>query len=176
MAEYVAIEVKGLREVKAALLRYPPKLARKFVMTGIREALKIIQKDARRLAPRETGDLRRAIKIKRSKINTKPKRGRYGMYLHINKKNAYYGRFQHDGWNTHGQKTGGFLRDPSQRRAITNVFGTRTGRRTLPGRTNVPGKKFMLRAFRRKKKKSVRFFGRAMNKGVGVVNKQLGFD
>lgn len=143
----IEIKVSGLKEINKALHQLPIKLGKKVVVSALREGAKIIQKEARSLAPRRTGRLRRAIKVKRSKIHTKPRLGKFGFYIKINpgkkrndRQGAYYGKFVDGGLK----------------------------KRKLRAR------EFMLKAYNSKHKVAAKFTIKAAERGVDVVKKTLG--
>jgi hypothetical protein len=94
-----------------------------------------------------------------------------GVYITINRKkdtDPYYGKFQESGWNTAGKRKSVF------RRAIVAAFGSRTGRKTMPGKTNVPGKHFIENAWLENREQAVNLIVRAANESAGVLAKKLG--
>ena len=140
----VEFEIHGVDEINKALKKMPVQLAKKVVTSSLREGAKIIQKEARNLAPLKTGRLRRAIKVKSSKIHNKPRLGRFGVYIKINpgkkrddRQGAYYGRFV-DG-------------------------GTKRMRPRM----------FMSRSYDTKTKQAVAFFIKASERGIDVVKRNL---
>jgi len=171
-----AIEVRGLRELEADLNQLSHKLRTKVVRDALKLGLKQVQKDAKRRAPKDTGRLRRGIIIKNSRIHNGKRVGllgrTLGVYLSLRKgkgkadpKDAFYGRFIEDGWTTAGKRTG-------DRRNITSQFGRRTGRKTQPGKTKVPGKQFIKGAWRNQKGNAIRLSVKAIEKGIDVLKRK----
>ncbi len=174
MANGIELEIKGLKEINKAIHEIPAQLGKRVVTSALREGAKIIQKEARSLAPRKSGRLRRAIKVKKSRIHTKPRMGKFGFYIKINPgkkrddmQGAYYGHIIDGGWNTRGKGA-------SRRSDVTSSFNRRTGRKTMRGKTDVSGKEFMLRAYRRKHKIAADYTVKAVERGVETVKRRLG--
>jgi hypothetical protein len=86
-----------------------------------------------------------------------------GLYISLRKKKGdpFYGRFQNDGWNTHGTREGA-------------VRTGRSGRKTAPGKTDVPGKQFVHRGFELRKNAAVDLIVRSVESGSEVVKRKVG--
>jgi hypothetical protein len=140
------IHVTGLKEAQKALYSYSQQMGDRVVMMALRTGANYMKRVVQATVPVKTGKLRRGFRVARSRIyNGRGNAEMIGVYLSLRKgKDApFYGRFINDGWNTHGKKSA----DKGGRAAIRAVFGSRTGRRTLPGKTNVPGQQFVQKAY-----------------------------
>jgi HK97 gp10 family phage protein len=69
-ASIAEIRLIGLEALQQKLTQFEPKVARKYLRQGLREGAKIFQRVAKANAPRQTGALRRAIKVRAGKRNT----------------------------------------------------------------------------------------------------------
>lgn len=155
MADEITIQVKGLKEAQRALYSYSQKLGDFVVYRALSEGAKVMRRDIATLAPAKTGTLRKGFKIARSKIhNGKRSSDLIGVYVTLKRgkgrrdpKDPFYGRWQELGWNTAGKRSG-------TRQSITSTIGSRSGRKTQRGKTNVPGKFFVQKAFDRTKERS----------------------
>jgi len=175
----MSIEVKGLKETQKALYAFSQGLGDRVVYGALREGLKVIQKAAKAEAPKKSGDLRRHIVIKKSKIhNGRTSTGMLGMYLTIKdvKKDLFYGRIQEDGWEVKGHRTaqisafGKVKRyDPTNRRGANGKLRatTRTGKMVL-------GKHFINDAFETNKQRAVDIFQSVILAAVEVVKRKTG--
>jgi len=102
MPDGIGIKVDGLQQVQKDLYRYSQQLGDRVTRTAMREGAKVTLKEARRLAPRRAGKLRRNITIKNSRIhNGRRSKNTIGVYIAIRKK-AFYGRFLNDGYKSRG--------------------------------------------------------------------------
>ncbi len=106
MAAFEA-KIKGIAEVKRALYVYNAKLGERVTRVALRQGANLMLKQVRAAAPVKTGRLKRAIKIKNSKINRINKNGKVGLFLTISPgksrkdlKGAWYGQFIEHGYNT----------------------------------------------------------------------------
>jgi len=105
MTDGIDIKVTGLKELNKSLYRYSQQLGDKVVIDSLKAGAKLVQKGAKNRAPRRTGLLRRSIVVRKSKRYSKRRTpGKLGVYLTINKKKAFYGRFQESGWKSRGGK------------------------------------------------------------------------
>ncbi|WP_426994449.1 HK97-gp10 family putative phage morphogenesis protein [Methylomonas sp. CM2] len=109
-----AIEVKGLAEVKAALSQLTPKLAERLTRIALRQGANYMAKQIRAAAPIKTGRLRKAVKVRTSKINRLQKNGRVGVFVSVypgksrkDPKGAWYGKFVENGYNRGSQQVTG---------------------------------------------------------------------
>jgi HK97 gp10 family phage protein len=171
------INVSGLREVQKTLYQYSRQLGDRVVIQALLEGARYMQKTARSNAPRLTGRLRRGIVVRKSKINNGKRRNTLGVYLTIRRgrgradpKDAFYGRFLEDGYNVRGKNR----TSKGQRKEIVNRFGSRTGRKSLPGSRDIPGIKFMKKAFDSTKQASARLIVAAAERGATILKTKVG--
>jgi len=170
-----SIRVTGLKEAQKALYSYSQQMGDHVVIASLKEGAKVMQKQARANAPKITGRLRRGIVVKKSKMFTGRKTpGLLGVFLCLrlaggrkDPKDAFYGRFVEYGYNSRGPG-GGF------RRTITSRFGTRTGRKSQPGKTDVPGREFMGRAYNSTREMAAQAVVRSAIAGSEVVARRTG--
>lgn len=173
-----AIEVKGLKETQKALYAYSQKLGDFVVYKALREGATITRKRVSSLAPVysgksrpdiKKGTLKRGFKVSKSRIhNGKRSSDLIGVFLTLKKgkgrkdlNDPFYGRWQELGWNTAGARKGVSRADNG-------------GRATAPGKTNVPGVKFMERAFNQTKANAVDVIVRSAQAGADVLAKREG--
>lgn len=115
-----------LKQLRRNLESLEPKVARKIEKQAMRPAMRIIQREAKANAPRDTGAMSKAIKLRAMKRS----RSRRGIEVRIDKEGNYrgdhfYGAFQEFGWKAGSRKLG-------------------------DGRREIPGQHFMQRAFETK--------------------------
>ena len=174
-----SIEIKGLKEVNAALYAYSQQLGDRVVLASLMQGARVVQRAAKAAAPVRTGRLRRGIVVKKSKIHDgKRSDATIGVYLTLRKgkgkadpRDAFYGRWQELGWNVRGKRREG----GTSRSAIVNRFGRRSGRKTLPGKRDIPGKFFLNNAFAAQKANAVQMTIAAANAGAELLAKKVGF-
>lgn len=183
MAE-TAIKVTGLKEATKAIYGYSQQLGDKVVKGSLSVGARLIARVARRLAPRKTGLLRKSgITVRNSKIH----RGRsskdlIGVYLTIaqkkksdpayrTKNDPYYGRFQETGWNTRGKLNP--LRYSSKIKGYTHR-AIDSSRKTQRGKTDVPGKWFIDRAFEQNKERAVEAIRQSAIAASEVLARKVG--
>lgn len=171
-----SIEVKGLKETQKALYSYSQKLGDFVVYKALREGATITRKRVSSLAPVyegksrpdiKKGTLRRGFKVSKSKIhNGKRSSDLIGVFLTLKKgkgrkdlNDPFYGRWQELGWNTAGVRKG---------------VSREGGRATAPGKTNVPGLKFLERAFDQTKSNAVDVIVRSAEAGADTLAKREG--
>lgn len=178
MADF-EIKVSGLKEFQKSLYSFSQQLGDKVVLDALRLGARAMQAKARAGAPRLTGRLRRGIVVKKSKINNGKRNETLGVYLTLrtgkgrkDPKDAFYGRFIEDGWNSRGKSNG--KTGKGKRFEIVSMFGSRTGRKSLPGKTNIPGIKFMQGAFNSTKNASVDLIVRAVEQGSEILKRKTG--
>jgi HK97 gp10 family phage protein len=150
MAAEFTVKTTGLQEAQKAIYSYGQQFGDFVIYKSLRAGANVVLREARANAPIKTGKLKKGIVIMKSRINNGKKSPLLGMTITIRKRkqDPFYGRFQEDGWNTRGKRVG-------SRAAIVAAFGSRTGRKTQPGKTDVPGKKFIENAFTSKQGESV---------------------
>ena len=166
-----SVQISGLREVQKKLYAYSQQLGDRVVYAALRAGAAVMRRQIMATVPMgKTGRLRKGFKIARSKIH----RGRLstdmiGIYLALRtgKDAPYYGRFQNDGWNSHGKRVGWSKARPF---AVTR----RSGRVTTAGR-DIPGKKFIQNSFQSTREASLSVIISNANAGADVLARKVGF-
>lgn len=167
------IVVRNLDEIQRTLFLMGKRLGNDVVKKSLRQGANVIRDAARNKAPVRTGKLRKNIVVGTSKINTpRKKTGVIGVFIGVNvtgkannPRNAFYWRFVEDGWNTRG------VYIPGQR---PTGFGKRSGRKTQRGKRDIPGRKYIARAYLSSRNKAVNVTIRAAEIAAGVLAKRLG--
>ncbi len=177
MADAFTIKITGLKETQAILYKYSQKLGDAVVYKSLRAGAMIVLREARANAPLgKSGKLKRGIVIMKSKVNNgRFSDGLLGVNITIRKRkdDPFYGRFQEEGWNVRGKTTEG-IGKKIDRYLIRRSFGSRTGRKTTRGHTDVPGKKFIDQAFISKREEAVRMIVATAQAGAGVLAQKMG--
>lgn len=174
----IEVKISGIAEVQKSLYSYSQQLGDRVIIASLTQGARVMQRAAKRNAPQLTGRLKRGIVVNRSKIHSAKRGGNtLGVYLTLRKgkgrkdpKDAFYGRFVEDGYNVRGKKRG----EGVGRSAITAIFGSRTGRRSLPGKSDVPGKKYMQSAYQSTKEASVQVIINSFQRGAEIVKRKVG--
>jgi HK97 gp10 family phage protein len=121
MTDRITIDVSGVEQTIRQIRSYSQQLADRVVTISVRGAANFVKKKIQAAAPVNknptanypAGRLKRAIIVKKSKINTARKNGvisfivrirEKGGKRHGNQKNAFYGRFVNDGWIPRGKR------------------------------------------------------------------------
>ena len=145
MAE--TIRVTGLREVQRKLYSYSQQIGDRVVLGALRQGAHLVKRAAQSNAPiGETGKLRRGIRVYKSKIHKGTKSGdMIGVYISVASK-----------------KKG----DPFYGRFQED--GWKAGKR------QVPGKKFIDRAFIEKRAAAVDLIVRSANAGADLLARKMG--
>jgi HK97 gp10 family phage protein len=107
MAELqLKIDPKQIDQINRRLREVPKKLGDKAVKKGLREGEKVIQKEAKKNAPRKTGQTKKAIKVKA----LRKRKDSYAVDLQIGKGDykgdQFYASFQEFGWHAGKRKLG----------------------------------------------------------------------
>lgn len=196
MADSDVIKVSGLDVCQQKLYQYSQQLGDRVVLASLKQGARIVLRSAKAGAPvsrggkktkagfRKSGNLKRGIVLRDSKINS-PKRGGnlIGVFITLRSgskaglRDAFYGRFQEDGWEVAGGKRtlantpGKFNRRGKLRlsRAATR------GRSTLRTGVHVPPKNFIKGAFAKDKLNAVQMIIDAATAGAEIVAKRTGF-
>lgn len=154
-------KIKGIAEVKRAIYAYNAKLGERVTRVALRAGANAMLKEIRSAAPVKTGRLKRAIKIKNSKINTLRRNGAVGIYITVSPgknrrdaKGAYYAKWVETGYMRGSQ---------------------RTGKRGRSGGVRVEGKHFVLNTFNATKTQSASLIIQASEIAVARIAKELGF-
>lgn len=124
-ADGITVKIEGLQDVRQALMSIVPKLRKKAIREALTAGARLVQREARRLAPilklttyggasahrrgvRSVGTVRKAISVRTSKLSTR--RGDVGVFVNVrpvksgargakNPKDPYYWRWINFGWN-----------------------------------------------------------------------------
>ena len=173
------IRIRGIAEIQRALFQFNARLGERVNRLAIRKGANYMLKEIRNAAPVSArgsqekdntgrgmythfppGRLKRAIKVKNSKINQIRKNGSVGVFITVSPgkkrndpKGAWYGKFVEVGYNTGSANVTGrealtsrFTRVNRQGIRRDYRFKTATYRRVGAGR-QVEGKHFMLNTF-----------------------------
>ncbi len=159
--EFFDINIKGLAEVQKQLFKFSEKLGKRVTLLALRSGANFMLKQVRQAAPKDTGRLRRSIKVKVSRLNAIRRRGKVGVYITAVKgksrsdlKGAYYAA-----WVEHGHRTG---------KGTGRTVNQRTDRRG-----KVKGKFFVKNTFNRSKVRSRRLIIRNLEQGGKKLVRQL---
>lgn len=140
-----AITITGLKEVQKSLYSYSQQLGDRVVYGALRQGANLMRKAIQREVPVRTGKLKKSFIVKRSKIH----RGRLstdmiGLFLTIRK-------------GKNSAYYGRFINDGWQ-----------------AGKTKVPGKHFMEKAFDANKEPAVRLIIRNAEAGASLLARKVG--
>ncbi len=146
MPDNVAIDLSGDKELIAALNNLTPALEKKALRTALRESSKPILSAAKARAPRDTGALKKSLRIKAFK---RTRKGKVGFSIGTSSLGSayqgkqFYGAFQEYGWHT-GKRTNEIRRSQSAARR-----GSTTAKQALLGdsRKFIEGRKYMRQAY-----------------------------
>lgn len=161
MSNELSLRIRGIAEIQRALYQFNARLGERVTRLAMRKGANYMLKQVRAAAPVKTGRLKKAIRVKNSRINTLRKNGNVGVYLTVNPgknrndpKGAWYGKFVENGYNTgnthntgHGAlqqaigRSGSGPRLRRDRRFVTSTY-RRTG-----GGTSITGQHFILNTF-----------------------------
>lgn len=179
MSDEFSIEIKGLKELNAALYSYSQQLGDKVVLASLMQGARVVQRAAKAAAPVRTGRLRRGIVVRKSRIyDGKKTPDKIGVYLTLragkgkaDPKDAFYGRWQERGWNVRGK----FREVIGRNRNGTRKLAGPAGRATYPGKRDIPGKFFMRDAFVSNRENAVRMIIAAATAGAEILARKTGF-
>lgn len=143
--------VTGDAEVNRRLAALKGPLAKKAIRKSSREALRPVADDARTLAPRKSGRLRRSIGVRALKRS----RSRVGARVTTGAESRQFkGRTYYGGWIEYGRKAGRRVRnaDLGAARGTRRSAAQQQQAKSLDrSRRRIPGARFMRRAARRKR-------------------------
>ena len=161
MSNAFEINVKGVAELQRAIYKYNAKLGERVTRAALRAGANVMLKQIRNSAPVKTGRLKKAIKLKNSRINRINKNGKIGLYITVSKgknrkdpRGAYYAKWVEAGYNR-GSK--------------------RIGKRTRKGGVRVEGKHFVRDSFEQTKQQAAAIIIRASELGARRIAGELGF-
>jgi hypothetical protein len=168
------IKIHGLKDVQKKLRQLGEEFEKRVIYRALRRGAALVKRQAQANAPRKTSALKnRGFIVFRPEKN-KPPKGVLRISLGIassKKDDPYYGRFQELGWNTRGK--------PNQLRYVKGAgrFTRRalnSSRATQHGRTDVPGKFFLDKAFKSKKAMAIRLIERNAKRGAEILAREKG--
>lgn len=130
-----AISLSGIQQTQKKIFGFSDKLGDRITKLALRSGANYMLKRIRLAAPKDTGNLRRAIVVKNSRKNQRRINGRVGVYITINKgkrkrHDGFYGRFLEMGYRSGRRRIPGlfFIRntynqskDQSARLIIRNI-------------------------------------------------------
>lgn len=163
------IKVSGLKEVQAALYSYSRQLGDKVVLAALKQGANLVKRAVVQTAPVKSGRLKRGFRVANSRIHRGRGTGRLGVYLALRTKkkgDPFYGRFQEDGWNVKGPARG--------KGRSARVPGSRSGRKTAPGKRDVPGKFFIQKAYLANREAAAQLIIKAAEVGAEIVKRKVG--
>lgn len=184
-------KIKGVAEVKRAIYAYNAKLGERVSRVALRAGANAMLKQIRNASPVKTGRLKRAIKVKNSKINTLRRNGKIGLFITIypgkkrsDEKGAWYGKFVELGYNkgskavTGSQAVG--LGIITRRQLIAKKLSNakyrgknKQGIRYRHGGKAVPGQHFVLNTFNSTKDDAARLIVQASEIAAERIAKEL---
>jgi HK97 gp10 family phage protein len=191
MSEF-EINIQGLNELKRALYAYDAKLGDRVMRKGLRQGASYMAKQIKANAPVKSGRLKKAIKVKTSKIHRPTRNGNLGLYITVSPgknrqdpKGAWYGKFVETGYNKGSQAiTGGqALRRgvvtrqqlDAQRAAQRQGGRSRAGIRYRTGGQAVPGRHFVRNTFNATKDQATRMIVENSETAILELARELGF-
>lgn len=191
MDDAFEIEFTGGEELERALRAIPEKLAERVTRIALRNAANYMAREIRGSAPKKTGRLRKAIRVKTSSINRLQRNGTVGMYITVypgksrkDPKGAWYGKFVEVGYNR-GSKAVSHRLSIKEAEALhqrkkaqglryrDNRMQTRIMIRT--GGEKVEGRHFVQSTFRRTGEQAARLAQTGIEQAIKQTAHQLGF-
>ncbi len=188
MTETISITLQGVTELNRALAELNRNLPERVAKIALRQGANGMLKNIRAAAPKKTGRLRRAIKVKNSKINRARNNGKTGVYITItpgksrtDPKGAYYGPFQEYGYTATGRNKGTEVTVSRTTKAERQAYKQRTGRRLRvyahrPEARQIQGKHFVANTFAATKEQTAQTIAAAMENAARQLAQQIGFN
>jgi HK97 gp10 family phage protein len=184
--EEFQLNIRGTREFQRALLGFNERLAQRVTKSVLRQGANYMTKAIKAAAPKKTGRLRRAIKVKNSKINTLRSNGKVGLFISISPgksrtdpKGAWYGPFQEDGYHAMGTRPAREITRSATTRAQRADHQQRTGKRLRVydhhGARKIEGKHFIRNTFGSTKHATVQVIVSAYEVAARKLAQQIGF-
>jgi HK97 gp10 family phage protein len=87
----VTLKIEGLDKLNAALKEFPENIARNVLRGGVSSAAAVIRNEARRLAPKESGEMAKDIMLKRERSSTNYV-ANYSVFVRSGKKSRLSGK------------------------------------------------------------------------------------
>ncbi len=159
------IEIKGIDELNKMLRDLPGKISRKLVFTALRKAAQPMKEEAVNLAPKRTGNIRRAMSIVQNGyedlpgIMIAPTKGKRATY------DAWYARFQEYGTSGFGGRKRSLtsVSVDLKKGAINRQYKTTGYKKRGAG---LPAIRFMQRAFESKKEQVLSSINGELGKAI----------
>lgn len=182
------IRVHGTEELKRALAAFNNQLAERVTKATLRQGANYMARHIRAAAPKRTGRLRRAIKVKNSKINRPRTNGKVGVFISISPgksrtdpKGAWYGKFQENGYTATGRAKGREVTTSATTRRERQEYKQRTGKRLRvyayrPGARKIEGQHFIRNTFHATKMETLQVIVSAQEIAGRQLAQQLGFN
>lgn len=145
MPDGIQIKIEGERDIKRAMDGISKHMKKTVLNKAMATGTKLVQQEMKNAAPVRTGRLKKAIKIRVSKLNTKKGRGEYGWYIKI-----YQGKKRSD---TRGAWYGIFVDG-----------GTKYQR----------AQAFMSRSYRNRARQAAKLIAEAMYRGLDIAKRKAG--
>lgn len=181
-------KVKGIAELKRGLYAYNAKLGERVTKMGLRQGANYMAKSIRSAAPKRTGRLRRAIKVKNSNLNRFRKNGVVGVFITISKgksrkdqSGAYYGKWVENGYTASGRTKAREVTMGATTKAERQDYKQRTGKRMRvymhkKGARKVPGQRFILNTFNATKGQAAEIVVQSSEIAVKRLAQEIGFN
>ncbi len=147
-----SLEVRGLREVQKALYAYSQTMGDKITLSSLRQGANLVKKQAMSNAPVLTGRLRKGMRVTRSKRHSRE--DVIGVYI----------TFRTAKQKDRGR---GKPKDAFYGRWVEHGFTSQDGK-------NIPGQRFLDRAYERQKGNAVRLIIKTAHAGGESVKRRLG--
>lgn len=174
MAEGAEIRIDGAAVVIRRLNEYSLQLGDRVMALALRSGANHMKKAIQNAAPvGNTGRLRRSIKVKLSKLNSRRRNGTIGFYVkpaagksREDTKGAYYAPFVENGYEVKGRNIG-------QRLYRVGASGLRSGRKTQASGKVVPGQEFIKKAYDSNKEAALRIITESIERGSEDLIRRL---
>jgi len=168
-----AITVTGLREVQKTLYAYSQQLGDRVIRGALRQGANYVLKGIRLEIPASIKDKTGALRRRGFRVaNSKTHKGKYsgdliGVEIGMGRSKLapFYGVFLNDGWVPNNGKAAEGSDESKKRQRDA---------RLAAGVKRVPGKKFVQKAFAKRREAAVRIIVRAAETGAGIVKRKLG--
>jgi hypothetical protein len=182
------VKIKGIADLKRGLYAYSAKLGERVTKMGLRQGANYMAKSIRAAAPKKTGRLRRAIKVKNSNLNRIKKNGVVGVYITISKgksrkdpKGAYYGKWVENGYAASGRTKAREVTMGATTKAERQDYKQHTGKRLRvymhkKGARKVPGQRFILNTFNATKEQAATIVVQSSEMAAKRLAQEIGFN
>lgn len=174
MADGIEVRIDGAADVIRRLNAYSLQMGDRVTLLALRSGANFMKKQIQNAAPVRKGRLKRSIRVSRSKINTRARRGAVGVYIKPfagkkkdDPRGAYYARFVEDGYESKGIDTG-------RRLNRIGPTGLRSGRKTQASGNLVGGQKFIKNTFNTNKETMLDIITTSIETGGNELANRLG--